>query len=179
MENQRVRLSKTMLKNALISLLDEKNIDKITIYELCKKAQINRTTFYKYYGNQYDLLDEIEDDFFNQLEKYLSLYDNSELNALHRLMDFLYSERENCKVLINSVSDQAFCEKLFGLPAVYNLLLRYTASKYSEEQRQYVHLFFCQGGYAIIRRWLNSDGSQSPAQIAELIYSLGELLSKN
>lgn len=46
MENQRVRLSKTMLKNALISLLAEKNIDKITIYELCKK--INHQTFKKW-----------------------------------------------------------------------------------------------------------------------------------
>ena len=46
MENQRIRLSKTMLKNALIRLLANKSIDKITVYELCAEAQINRTTFY-------------------------------------------------------------------------------------------------------------------------------------
>ena len=34
MENQRIRLSKTMLKNALIELLKTKNIEKISIYEL-------------------------------------------------------------------------------------------------------------------------------------------------
>ena len=65
MENQRIRLSKTMLKNALIELLKTKNIEKISIYELCGQAQINRTTFYKYYGSQYDLLADIENDVFN------------------------------------------------------------------------------------------------------------------
>ena len=68
MENQRIRLSKKLLKNALLELLREKRIDKISISELCSAAQINRTTFYKYYGNQYDLLAEMEQDFFRQLQ---------------------------------------------------------------------------------------------------------------
>ena len=46
MENQRVRLSKALLKEALVRLLETKPLDKITIYELCAEAQINRTTFY-------------------------------------------------------------------------------------------------------------------------------------
>ena len=62
MENQRVRLSKMLLKNALIKLLKEKPLEKITIYELCAEAQLNRVTFYKYYGSQYDLLTDIEND---------------------------------------------------------------------------------------------------------------------
>ena len=72
MENQRVRLSKMLLKNALITLLNEKPLEKITIYELCAKAQLNRVTFYKYYGSQYDLLTDIENDCFHKLEEILS-----------------------------------------------------------------------------------------------------------
>ena len=69
MENQRVRLSKMLLKNALIKLLKEKPLEKITIYELCAEAQLNRVTFYKYYGSQYDLLTDIENDCFRKLEE--------------------------------------------------------------------------------------------------------------
>ena len=47
MENQRIRLSKMLLKNALMKLLEEKPLEKITIYELCAEAQLNRVTFYK------------------------------------------------------------------------------------------------------------------------------------
>ena len=59
MENQRDRLSKIMLKNALVELLETKPINKITVYELCRSAQINRSTFYKYYGEPHDILNEI------------------------------------------------------------------------------------------------------------------------
>ena len=73
MENQRVRLSKMLLKNALMKLLKEKPLEKITIYELCAEAQLNRVTFYKYYGSQYDLLTDIENDCFRKLEEILSV----------------------------------------------------------------------------------------------------------
>ena len=46
MENQRIRLTKTLLKNALLVLLGKKPIERIAVSEICAKAQVNRTTFY-------------------------------------------------------------------------------------------------------------------------------------
>ena len=54
-EDRRVIMTKKLLKNALIVLLKEKDIYHISIRELCALADINRSTFYKYYGSQYDL----------------------------------------------------------------------------------------------------------------------------
>ena len=71
MENQRIRLSKAMLKEGLLKLLKDKQLNQISIYELCQTSGINRTTFYKYYGSQTDLLNEIEADFFAQIEEDL------------------------------------------------------------------------------------------------------------
>ena len=71
MENQRIRLSKTLLKNALVHLLQKKPLNKISVLEICETAQINRTTFYKYYGSQTDLLNEIESDFLRSSTKAL------------------------------------------------------------------------------------------------------------
>lgn len=51
--------SRDYLKFALLSLLEEKNIYKITVKELCERAMINRSTFY---ANYMDL-----DDFFNSV----------------------------------------------------------------------------------------------------------------
>ena len=117
MENQRVRLTKALLKNALIHILQKKPIEKITIYELCDQAQINRTTFYKYYGSQYDLLNDIENDLFSELDRHLAAIDQEELDNLKQVMEYLLEEQEKCTVLINTVPDQEFSEKLFSLPA--------------------------------------------------------------
>lgn len=51
--------TKERIRNSLIQMLGNITIEKITIKELCMTAGINRTTFYKYYGSQYDVLNEI------------------------------------------------------------------------------------------------------------------------
>ena len=61
-EYRRVRVTKRMLKDALIELLKERDIYHVSIRELCEAADVNRTTFYKYYGNQFDLLSDMEND---------------------------------------------------------------------------------------------------------------------
>ncbi|MBQ3999961.1 MAG: helix-turn-helix transcriptional regulator, partial [Oscillospiraceae bacterium] len=56
MENQRVRLTKRMLKDALISLMQDRPFDRITVKRLCEEAGINRTTFYLHYADTEQLL---------------------------------------------------------------------------------------------------------------------------
>ena len=51
-EDRRVAMTKRMLKDALTDLLREVDIYHVSIRELCQRADINRTTFYKYYGSQ-------------------------------------------------------------------------------------------------------------------------------
>ena len=108
MENQRVRLSKMLLKNALITLLKEKPLEKITIYELCAKAQLNRVTFYKYYGSQSDLLTDIENDCFRKLEEILSDNASDGEDCLCRMLEALLADEEHFKVLINALPDKDF-----------------------------------------------------------------------
>lgn len=179
MENQRIRLSKKLLKEALLRLLQKKSIDKITIYELCGTAQINRTTFYKYYGNQYDLLGDIQGDFFSDLEKYLLEDPQAGDESMRKVMKYLESEQDTCKVLINSVPDREFSEKLFSLPAIRILIKNYTPDHYTPKQEEYFRLFFCQGGYAIIRKWLNDENREPPEEIADLITSLRTVFSRS
>ena len=60
MENQRIRITKQLLQQSLLQLLQIKLIDKISVTEICAHTQINRSTIYKHYGSQYDVLDEIK-----------------------------------------------------------------------------------------------------------------------
>ena len=172
MENQRIRLSKSLLKNALLELLNTKPISKITVYELCAKAEINRTTFYKYYGNPNDLLADIENDLFSALQEQLTHITIPDNQALRRILELLLAERDKMITIINAVSDKEFAEKLFTIPLVTQLLSSAIFEQYDGVQGEYVYLFFCHGCYAIVKKWLNDGCQEDTDTIAALIYQL-------
>ena len=58
--DRRVQRTQKNIRNALISLLSEKELSQITVKELSDKADINRKTFYSYYSGIDDILDIVE-----------------------------------------------------------------------------------------------------------------------
>ena len=55
----RVIRTKKAIESAFIEILSEKSFSKITIEEICKKANVNRMSFYNHYEDKYDLLNVI------------------------------------------------------------------------------------------------------------------------
>ena len=51
-----LRIQKTYLalQNAFEALLEEKRFEELTVNELCDKAMIRRTTFYKHFADKYE-----------------------------------------------------------------------------------------------------------------------------
>ncbi|NOW04489.1 TetR/AcrR family transcriptional regulator [Clostridium beijerinckii] len=55
----RIRRTHKLLFDALTLLLSEKSFDNITITDICEKAMVHRTTFYKHFEDKYHLLDSL------------------------------------------------------------------------------------------------------------------------
>ena len=54
--------SKTLIRNALVSLMQQKPFEKITITDIVREADINRGTFYAHYHDTTEVLDKIRED---------------------------------------------------------------------------------------------------------------------
>lgn len=67
----RTRKTKRAIRNAFAQLLTEKDLDEITVRDIAELAEINRKTFYRYYGGINRLIDEIEDDIVQSFESVL------------------------------------------------------------------------------------------------------------
>lgn len=63
----RIQRTKAAIKSAFLELRSKKSIEKITITELSKLANINKATFYLHYSDIYDLSDEIEDKLLDEI----------------------------------------------------------------------------------------------------------------
>jgi len=171
MENQRIRVTKRMLKDALVELIQEKSIKKISVFEICELAKVNRTTFYKYYGSQHDLLADMEREVFEELEHRLEIRNNSAREAIIRLAKYVEDDRKKFKALLNSTSDMNFADKISSHPLT-QMYMDESFKNHPADQIDYIRSFICNGGYAVLRRWVYADVRQPPEEMANLIVSL-------
>lgn len=119
MYKRKIEITNNNIKNALISLLEHNQFELITINQIVDKAQITRSTFYRYYEDKYELLSEIEDEIINVIienrkkieKKYMSLntLDTEMFKLIFIVLD-PYSETIRC--LLNYNGPPSFEMKL-------------------------------------------------------------------
>lgn len=168
MENQRVRLTKTLLRDSLLDLLKEKGITKISVREICEHAQINRTTFYRYYGNQYDLLADIEDQFATNVQEIVESEDTEEENHLVKLLSYMNDNADLCRLLFNGEVHFDSVDRILELPKIRERLNVITDGG-EDGGRSYADEFIIGGSERIITSWINKDMREPPEEMAEII----------
>mgnify|MGYP001940840092 FL=1 len=82
-EDRRIRRTKSAIKEAFIDLLNEKEIEKITIQDITKRADINRGTFYLHFEDKYLLLDEMENECIAEISNVTEFYNVLGLSLIH------------------------------------------------------------------------------------------------
>lgn len=172
-ENRRTQMTKKILKNSLLELLEQQDIQKISIRSLCELADLNRSTFYKYYGSQYDLLKEMENDLLNQIEMVVSKDATISVNdnRLESILKFMKDNLKLSKILINSNADVNFQKQVLGLPSIMERL-QSLKNEYGEHESSYAQTLILYGGYHIVMQWLGNDCKESPHEMAGIIEHL-------
>lgn len=174
-ENQRVMLSKRLIKESLTRLLITESIHKISIRTLCEEAGINRSTFYKYYGSQYDVLAEMEDDLIGSVRDTLDDGDSSAASTgkkMEAICSYFERNMAQVRVLVGNNVDPDFPGKLFALPQIRQMILERLGDRYDQEDQDYVYTFLINGCYRLIQEWISRDSHKSFGQIALLIQEL-------
>src|SRR5262249_24973386 len=57
-EDLRIRRTRKLLQQALIEVTVEKGFANVTVRDICERAMVNRSTFYRHYLDKYDLLEQ-------------------------------------------------------------------------------------------------------------------------
>lgn len=173
-ENQRVKLTKTLLKNSLIELMHSKPVNKITIKELCQNAEINRSTFYLYYTDQYALLNAIEEELVLNIQEHLGKIDSNthSIQYLESLLSYIEKNADIFETLLcrqeNLAFQAQFIEKSLG-----NLQIKLSPAC-SEPVLGYVYDYLIMGCLSMIKRWIESDFNMSSFELADLIFRMSD-----
>lgn len=174
------------MDEALLALLEEKDLEYITVKEICHRAGVNRSTFYLHYETIADLVNETLE-MINQ--RFLSYFPQQEEEVLGNLgtrereelilvtgeylLPYLRFIRDNKKVyraaFRNPGSMQAYARygelkqrilgpilERFAIPAAH---------------RPYYMAYYVEGIIAIIKEWLRQDCGDEVETIAHIIQS--------
>ena len=157
----------TLMNQALLSLLEKKDIEFISVTEIAKKAGVNRSTFYLHYENVYELLEEtlenLNKEFVGSFEGDVSFEIKSAEDAFLITEEYLVPYLNFCKknkrilklvhqkphVFQNEGAYKKMYDKIF-YPAISHFLD-------DETQRMYNLEFFTQGVTGVVYKWIEQD----------------------
>ncbi len=172
-ENRRVRMTKQMMKDALLELLEQQKLVNITVTAICETADIHRSTFYNYYSDPEELLKDIEQDFLDRIPTPPKELDQNNqeqlLEATTAYFDDVKKNKKAYRVLFSESTGNSFAPKL-----VEFLCSGYVGvgEKGDELTTRFIRLYIANGMVGMLREWIEKDCSISSREIAEKMYFL-------
>lgn len=177
----RVRYTRKVIQEAFLEILKEKPVAKVTVKEICDRAEINRGTFYKHYQDCYDLMDKMEEETLLQFEEMLSSIQTTGIYAV--LLTILKNLRDNTQLIpllfcgmAETMGSRNFVHKL--MECYFRHMNKWPGSSLgsdlSEERRTAGFAFLAGGCGGVIEYWLHSGMKEPPEEIANLIVTLSK-----
>ena len=160
------------MDEALLTLLEKKDFEYITIKEICDTAKVNRSTFYLHYENTVDLLNETTRYI---LDKHFAYYSTNTTTITERFKNckledlvFITSEyltpyltfiKDNRRIF--NVSIKRF--RSLNMDEVYGRMFEHIFNPIlerfcvAENERRYVMKFYLTGIFAIVMEWVDNN----------------------
>lgn len=163
--NRRKRDSVQKMEQVLIELLQTKELHQISVSDLCKRAGLNRSTFYANYVDIYELADRLREKLEDEVA---ALYQNEVMQG--------FNSNDYLKLFRHIAQNQIFYRTYFklGYDEKYKITLYdYKLAEMHFKNRfvEYHIVFFKSGMTKIIKLWLQNGCKETPEEMAEILQS--------
>ena len=163
--NRRRRESTERIERVFIELLQKKELHEITVSDICKRCELNRSTFYANYADIYELADKVRE----ELEKEVNLLYEAERTQSFNSNDYL-------RLFRHIKENQLFYRTYFKLGYDNQFKLRYydTHQAKKDFDNQYIeyHIEFFRSGFnAIVKKWLAGGCKETPEEMDHIVRS--------
>ncbi len=176
-ENRRVKLTKMILKNSLVELMRENSISKISVKMICETADVNRSTFYAHYVDQFALLKDIEQNAFTELKKYINKLekhlqdrnDQKTTQGIKEILEYIQNNADIFRVLLSDNGDLKFQKDIMLWIQMQTMEDIWHAKNSNTKMRDYVQGFMATGALNSMQTWLKNGMKESPEEMAEFV----------
>ena len=169
--DRRVIKTKRAIKNALMHLLNDRDINDITISDIAAQADINRKTFYNYYSGVHEVIDEMEDDIISHVDEALTdidFIDNLENPYLifEKLTSVISTDMDTFGYLLGMNTNVGLLSKMVDLLKAKVKSVILPVVELDELRLNLMLEFMITGMVAVYKRWFNSDRRASIDEIS-------------
>ena len=175
--DRRVKYTTMLLKESLIRLMQTHPISKISVKMLCEDADINRSTFYTHFTDQYDLLHQIEQVVLDEFSDYMNTPPIADLSKraeiiMEQLFDYVSENASLFKVLLSDNGDPEFQSSIVALAQEQIISNLRNDQSIDTRTSDYMQCFIIAGALKILQKWLHDGAIESSKQMAELVSNL-------
>ncbi|WP_334329294.1 TetR/AcrR family transcriptional regulator [Companilactobacillus sp. HBUAS59699] len=158
--NRRAQYTRQVIQDAVLSLLEDKSINDIKVTEVCKLADINRTTFYRYYDDVFKCVEGIETEFIESLDADEDLKPEQ---AFEKVLNAFYNQKR--------LSNLVFVEgKTKLLDRIQQTVENSGKGKPQlDEDDQYQEVYMMSGMMAIMKQWVKNGMIETPKELSKIM----------
>lgn len=115
--DRRVKKTRQVLKDALISLMAEKDFSNITVQDITRVADVNRATFYSHYHDKIDLIQKIAEENLSELNEILMKRSDGfrSYELLVEIFEHLSEHSEFYTIMLSSNRFPRFWKRLYTI----------------------------------------------------------------
>ncbi|MBQ7113731.1 MAG: TetR/AcrR family transcriptional regulator [Clostridia bacterium] len=159
--NKRRRESVEKIEKAFVELLQERELKEITVSDICKKTELNRSTFYANYIDIYDLADHLREKLEKEFSELFTDEDTREATGAVKMFTHI---RDN----------QLFYKTYFklGYDEKHQIMIydaKRAASDFDNQYLKYHIEFFRNGINAMIKMWLAGGCVETPEEMDAIL----------
>ncbi len=172
MKKRQTTKSSMAIRNTFIKLVQEKQLNKITVSEIAREANVSRGTFYLHFKDVYDLYNSIEDELYAKLgdifDKYYVSQDDLDLESLtDSIVQYIYENKEVFFILINPHHSEQTLSRVRSF--CYDRMTFSPDKNYVQNYERTRAVFIISGYVGVLEQWLVGGLSVSKAQISDIL----------
>ena len=172
--DRRVKYTRALLRDALVTLLRDRPISEISVTQLCETAGVHRSTFYAHFADPQDLLRQLQNEVLDNVRRNIEEQSHEEVfpvseEKCESILEYARKNSALIMALLGENSGLPFQQEVLNFCFVFGLTV---SSGTDERTNEYVAQFMVMGCIALLRRWLQDGARESPAAMARLIMQL-------
>ena len=183
--DKRIFKTKQRIREALFRIIQTKSIDKVTVTEIVKEADINRSTFYFYYEDINDMMSQIQNEIYEKFREEIIIPDTVFSTPEHfrryvcRFLQFCKDNEEICRFVTNNGCNNDLFTKI---RREIEKVIPNSMAVYAEtDSRYYLTTFAVSGILYSILEWFDNGMKIEPSDMADFlssVYIFGSLKTK-